>query len=214
MLIDENQLKNVKKLLDENFKITKYKKTKSFYENKYRFYENEILIDYKGHELSLDLHISFIQKAKFNINYSIFFQEKKVEHQILALIIQVSNDYFINIEQKILDIYLILRKKEINWNYLQSLIKQFKIKKISYLTFYILKNELNFKVPFKIELKKYEKIILNNMIMTKTFRINQILFFYYTFDEIKDYNKFLNDKLLKIRKNGFQEVIKSLKKIK
>jgi len=189
LLINENQLKKVKKIIDENFKITKYKKSKSFYTNEHRFYENEFLIEHKGNEISLDLHISFIQKAKFNIDYSLIFKEKKIEHQLLALIIQVSNDYFIN--------------------------KKFKIRKITYLTFYILANELNLKVPIDlIKLKKHEKLILNNMIMTKTFRINQIFLFYYTFDEISDYKKLLTDKILKIRKNGVREVVKSLKKIK
>lgn len=216
LLIDEKQLSRVKSLIDNNFKITKYKKDKSFYKDKYRFYENEFLIEYKGHELSLDLHIAFIQKAKFNIDYSIIFNSNRIEHHLIALIIQVSNDYFINVEKKILDIYLIIKKENINWNYLLKLINLFKINKISYLTFYILINELDLKnIPIaSIKLKKHEKLILNNMILTKTFRINQIFLFYYTFDEIKDYKKFLNDKILKIKNNGIKEVVKSLKKIR
>jgi len=216
LLINEKQLKKVKKLIDNNFNITKYKKNKSFYTNEYRFYENEFLIKHKGYEISIDLHIGFIQKAKFNIEYSIIFKENKIEHQMIAMIIQISNDYFINTEKKFLDLYLIIKKENINWNYLLKLINQFKINKITYLIFYILINELDLKnIPINnINLKKYEKFILNNMIMTKTFRINQIFLFYYTFDELRDYKKFLNDKLLKTRKNGIEEVIRSLKKIK
>ncbi len=216
LLVDENQLDEAKKLIDHEFKITKYKKDESFYYNKYRFYENEFLVKYKGYEISVDLHIGFIQKAKFKVDYSVIFNKNCIEHQIIAIIIQVSNDYFINTEKKFLDLYLIFKRKNIDFNYLLSLITSFKIKKISYLTFYILINELNLnKIPIDlINLETHEKLILKNMIMTNNFRVNQIFLFYYTFDEITDYKNFIKDKLLKIRKNGIKEVTKSLKKIR
>jgi hypothetical protein len=66
----------------------------------------------------------------------------------------------------------------------------------------------------KINLSKQEKLILNNMFVTDIFRVNQILLFYYTFDNISDYSRFLNDKLIKIKHNGIKEVVKSFKKIK
>ncbi len=174
------------------------------------------MIEYKGHELSLDLHIAFIQKAKFNIDYSVIFEKNCIEHQLIALIIQISNDYFINVEKKFLDLYLIIKKEDINWNYLLKMINLFRIKKISYLIFYILINELDLKkVPINlINLKTYEKLILKNMIMTNNFRINQIFLFYYTFDNLNDYKRFLNDKFIKIKNNGIKEVTKSLKKIR
>ncbi len=216
LLIDEKDVNTVHEILKTQFKITKYKKNPNFYTNEYRFYENEMLIDYNGSEISLDLHISFIQKEKFNINYDVIFEKNIPEHHFISIIIQVSNDYFIKVEQKFLDLYLIATKENLNWDYIIDLASKFHIKKITYLCFYILKYELGLEnIPLeKIPLKMTQKLLLNNMFMTNYFRVNQIVLFFFTFDNINDYKKFLRDKYIKIKHNGIEEVLKSFKKIK
>ena len=209
LLIDENDLKKFYYLI-QKFKLTYI--DKEYYFKKYKFYETSIIIKYKNYIIDLDLHIGFVQKSKFNIDYNQILCNKRVENQIIALIIQFSNAIFTE-EEKAIDIYYIIKNTEVDWDYIIQKINQFRIKKISYILFKVLEDELGIQnLPTKrIELKKYEKIILNNIFKTNIFRVDQNLLYFYVFDSYLDYIKFLKDKLVKIKNNGIKEIIQSIR---
>ncbi len=209
LLIDESDLKDFYKLI-QKFKLTYI--DKEYYFKKYKFYETSIIIKYKNYKIDLDLHLGFIQKSKFNIDYNQILCNKRIENQIIALIIQFSNAIFTETE-KVIDIYYMINNSTIDWDYLIEKINQFRIKKISYIVFQILEKELGIQnLPIeKIKLKKYEIFILNNIFKTNIFRIDQNLLYFYVFDSYFDYLKFLKEKIIKIKNNGVKEIIQSIK---
>lgn len=207
VLIDENDIEKL-----NNIKFTKFDENLFF---KKHSCEEAVYIEYKGNVFGVDLHKSFVPKDKFNIIYDDFLFAGSIEIHLIALIIQCSNDVFVNVEQKLLDIYLILKKYNIDFDSVFKLAELYKIKKITYLTFYLMNKYFNFEINLqKINLNGFEKKILENMFVTNIFRINQLVLFFYTFDSTKDYIKFIKSKLSYIKKNGFNEVLLSLKKIK
>lgn len=179
------------------------------------YHESESAHSYLGCRINLDWHKGLIQNEKFPIDYREFIGSDQIEYQIIALLLHFSNDIYRSSVKNIVDLYLIFTTQNVDYNFLFRKINQFHLRHVAY----VVLSRMNKKCALEIDLEVlqmsgWRKKLLDHLILTPVFRINQLLLFFYVFDSPIDFKRFLGGKLKGIQRQGFKEILHSFKTIK
>jgi len=202
LLVDNNDLDKLKKVFKNDInKIDELISQKDTH-------ESYLLIKHKNQTINIDIHKSFFPQNKYPINIDIFFQKDRVEHHIITLIIEISSEFFID-DKRFLDLILIIEKKNIDWQYLYSTLKKFRLKRASYVIFKLINENFNKNYPI-ITINNFEKLFMRKIISFNNKRWNQFFLFFYIFDNLDDYGSFFKKRLMKSYNE--KSIYKELKK--
>jgi len=200
ILIDKNDLHKLKEIFP-NFSKTIDELIKDKY-----FHERYIPATYKNQKINIDIHKNIVSLNKYPVNPEIFFKENRNELQLLILLLEINSEFF-NDDKRIIDVLFFSKKIKIDWDYFYSIVYEFKLEKVVYTTFaYINKY---FEKNFPLKENFYCDFIYKNIFTFKNKRKNQFFLFFYNFNNLGEFLKFLKSRIrYSLEKKELKEEIK------